>query len=125
MTNLSGRQQSISDQANNGHVADAETVRGLSQNKLTALFTFALPVDRYPMHATEIAHSKLGPGLAPGGADAQPIENGGDAVVRQQAGEFAHKLLGRRIGLEAVLARSVLQHLEPRVIPALPVQHEV
>jgi hypothetical protein len=46
-------------------------------------------------------------------------------VVRQQARELAHQLLGGRIGLEAVLARPVLQHLEPRVVPALPVQHVI
>ena len=93
-------QQSISDQAHDGHLADAEAVCGLGQNKLMALFAFALPVDRYAVRATEIAHAQLGPSLASGRSDTQTIENWRDAVVRQQAGESAYQLLGRRIGLE-------------------------
>jgi hypothetical protein len=98
---------------------------GFGQNKLMALCTFAITVDRYLVRATEIAHAQLGPGLASGRADTQPIENGGNAVVRQQASKFAHQLLGCRIGLEAILPRPVLQDFKPRVIPALPVQYEV
>ena len=123
--NLPCRQQSIPDQANRGHLADTEAACGFAQNKLMAFCTFALPVDRYLMRAAEIAHAQLGPGLASGRADTQPIENGGDAVVWQQAGQFAHQLLGCHIGLVAILARSVLQHFKPRVISTLPVQHEV
>src|SRR5436305_15134713 len=57
-------------------------------------------------------------------ADAEPVENGGNAAVRQRASQFTDQLHGLHVGLPAVLASTVLHHFKPRVIPALPMQHE-
>ena len=89
------------------------------------LCAFALTIDRYLMHGAEIADAQLGPAISFGRADSEPVENGGDAVVRQRASEFTDQLHGFHIGLLAILARSVLQHFKPRVIATLPMQHEV
>ena len=107
--------------------ASAPPKRGrkrIEDHEFMTLRAFTLPIDRYVMRAAEVAHPQLGPGLSFGRAYAEPVENGRDAVIRQKASEFAHQLLGRHVGLPAILAGTVLHHFKPRVIPALPVQHE-
>ena len=44
-----------------------------------------LPVHRYLMRATEIAHAQLGSNVSFGRAYSEPVESGGDAVVRRKA----------------------------------------
>ena len=85
---------------------------------------FAVTIDGDLMCATEVADAQLGPALSFGRAYAEPVENGGDAVVRQHASEFTDQLHGLDIGLPTILARTVFRHFKPCVIIALPMQHE-
>jgi hypothetical protein len=86
---------------------------------------FALTVDGDLMCATEVADAQLGPAMAFGRAYSEPVENGSYAVVRQHARQFANQLLGCLLGLSAILANAVLRHFKPRVVPTLPMQHQV
>ena len=88
------------------------------------LRAFALTVDRNLMHRAEVADAQLGPAMSFGRAYSEPVENGGDAVVRQHASEFTDQLHSLDVGLPAILASTVLHHFKPRMIPALPMQHE-
>src|ERR1700720_542536 len=90
------------------------------------LRAFALTIDRNLMHGAEVADAQLGPAisLSFGRTYSEPVENGGDAVVRQHASEFTDQLHGLHVGLPAILPSTVLDHFKPRVIPALPMQHE-
>ena len=117
-TSLSRRQQSVPDQANNGHLMDAKTARGFMQDQLMSLRPFAVAVDRNLMHAAEIADAQLGPALSFGRAYSEPVEKRGDAVVRQYASEFADQLHGLDVSLPAILPGAVLRHFKPRVISA-------
>src|SRR5690242_17757308 len=56
------------------------------------LRAFALTIDCNLMHGTEVADAQLGPALSFGRADAEPVENGGNAVVRQRASQFTDQL---------------------------------
>ena len=85
---------------------------------------FALTIDRDLMHGAEVADAQLGPAMSFGRAYSEPVENGGDAEVRQRASEFTDQLHGLDVGLPAILASTVLHNLKPRVIAALPMQHE-
>src|SRR6516164_6817824 len=76
------------------------------------------------MLATEVAYAQLGPGMPFGRAYPEPVEDRGDALVRQHASEFADQLFGRGVGLPAMLAGAVLDDFEARVITASPMQHE-
>lgn len=89
-----------------------------------SLRPFAVAVDRNLMHAAEIADAQLGPALSFGRAYSEPVEKWGDAVVRQYASEFTDQLHGRDIRLPAILASTVFRHFKPRMIAALPMQHE-
>ncbi len=86
---------------------------------------FALAIDCDLMRATEVSDAQLGPAMAFGGAYSEPIENGSYAVVWQHARQFANQLLGCLLGLPAILANAVLRHFKPRVVPTLPMQHQV
>src|SRR6201987_1976641 len=86
------------------------------------LRAFALPIDRNLMHRAEIADAQLGPAISFGRAYSEPVENRGDAVVRQHASEFTDQLHGLDVGLPAILASTVLHHFKPRMIAALPMQ---
>src|ERR1700738_575349 len=88
------------------------------------LRAFALTIDRNLMHGAEVADAQLGPAISFGRAYSEPVENGGDAVVRQHASEFTDQLHGLHVGLPAFLPGTVLPHSKPRVTPALPMQHE-
>src|SRR5215475_6930870 len=55
---------------------------------------FALTIDGDLMCATEVADAQLGPALSFGRAYAEPVENGGDAVVRQYASQV-HRPVAR------------------------------
>ena len=88
------------------------------------LRAFALTIDCNLMHGTEVADAQLGPALSFGRADAEPVENGGNAVVGQRASQFTDQLHGLHVGLPAILASTVLHHFKPRVIPALPMQYK-
>src|ERR1700738_4924823 len=84
------------------------------------LRAFALTIDRNLMHGAEVADAQLGPAISFGRAYSEPVENGGDAVVRQHASQFTDQLHGLHVGLPAILPSTVLDHFKPRVIPALP-----
>src|SRR5438132_12875598 len=88
------------------------------------LRAFALTIDRNLMRGAEVADAQLGPGMSFGRAYSEPVENGGDAVVRQHASEFTDQLHGLYVGLPAILPSTVLHHCKPRVIAALPMQHQ-
>ena len=88
------------------------------------LRAFAFTIDCNLMHGAEVANAQLGPALSFGRAYTEPVENRGDAVVRQRASEFTDQLHGRDIRLPAILASTVLHHFKLRVIPALPMQYE-
>src|ERR1700751_1949804 len=83
---------------------------------------FALTIDGDLMCATGVADAQLGPALSFGRAYSEPVENRGDAVVRQHASEFTDQLHGLDVGLPAILASTVLHHFKPRMIAALPMQ---
>src|SRR5712671_7962895 len=88
------------------------------------LRAFALTIDRNLMHRAEVADAQLGPAMSFGRAYSEPVENRGDAVVRQHASEFTDQLHGLDVGLPAILPSTVLHHFKPRMIPALPMQHK-
>src|ERR1700731_2586174 len=88
------------------------------------LRAFALTIDRNLMHGAEVADAQLGPAISFGRAYSEPVENGGDAVVRQHASEFPAQFAGPPVGLPAFLPSTVLDPFNPRVTPALPMQHE-
>src|ERR1700757_4115879 len=88
------------------------------------LRAFALTIDRNLVHGAEVADAQLGPALSFGRAYAEPVENRGDAVVRQYASQFTDQLHGLDIGLPAILASTVFRHFKPRMIAALPMQYE-
>src|SRR5205807_9350757 len=88
------------------------------------LRAFALTIDRNLMHGAEVADAQLGPAISFGRAYPEPVENRGDAVVRQYASEFTDQLHGLDVGLPAILASTVFRHFKPRMITALPMQHE-
>jgi hypothetical protein len=121
---LPGRQQLISDQANNGHLTDAQTACRFVQNELTPLGSFAFAIDSDLILSAKVTHPQLGPGMPFGRADAEPVENRSDALVRHHASKFADQLLGGRISLPAMLAAAVFHHLQPCVFAALPMQHQ-
>src|SRR5215813_8507050 len=77
---------------------------------------FALTIDGDLMCATEVADAQLGPALSFGRAYAEPVENRGDAVVRQYASLFTDQLHGLDIGLPAILASTVFRHFKPRMV---------
>ena len=85
---------------------------------------FALTISGNLMHGAEVADAQLSPALSFGRAYSEPVEKWGDAVVRQYASEFTDQLHGRDIGLPAILAGTVFCHFKPRMIAALPMQHE-
>ena len=89
-----------------------------------SLRTLAVAIDRNLMHAAEIPDAQQGPTLSFGRAYSEPVEKWGDAVVRQYASEFADQLHGLDVSLPAILPGAVLRHFQPRVISALPMQHE-
>ena len=88
------------------------------------LRAFALTIDCNLMHGTEVADAQLGPALSFGRAYSEPVEKGGDAVVRQYASEIMDQLHGLDICLPAILASTVFRHFKPRMIAALPMQYE-
>src|SRR6201997_82057 len=88
------------------------------------LGAFALTIDRNLVHGAEVANAELGPALSFGRAYAEPVEKGGDAVVRQYACEFMDQSHGLDIGLPAILAITVFRHFKPRMIAALQMQYE-
>ena len=90
-----------------------------------SLCPFAVAIDRDLMHAAEVADTQLGPALSFGRAYSEPVEKWGDTVVWQYTSEFADQLHGLYVSLPAVLPSAVLRYLKPRVISALPMQHEV
>ena len=85
---------------------------------------FALTIDCDSMYRSEVADAQLGPALSFGRAYPEPVEKRSDAVVRQDASEVADQLHGPNIGFPTILASTVFRHFKPRVIAALPVQHE-
>src|SRR6516162_2611322 len=85
---------------------------------------FALTIDRNLMHGAEVADAQLGPAPSFGRAYSEPVEKGRDAVVRQYASEFTDQMHRLDIGLPAILASTVFRHFKPRVIAAVPMQHE-
>jgi len=103
---------------------DAKTARDFVQNELSPLGSFGLAIDRNLMHGAEIADAQLGPAVSFGRAYSEPVEKWGNAVVRQDASEFVNQLHGLDVGLPAILPGAVLRHFKPRVISALPMQHE-
>src|SRR4029077_9129911 len=88
------------------------------------LRAFAVTIHRNLMHGAKVADAQLGPAMSFGRAYSEPVENGGDAEVGQRASEFTDQVHGFDIGLPAILASTVLHDLKPRVIAALPMQHE-
>jgi hypothetical protein len=76
------------------------------------------------MHGAAVADAQLGPALSFGRAYPEPVEKWGDAVIRQYASEFTDELHGLDIGLPAILASTVFRDFKPRMIAALPMQHE-
>ncbi len=95
------------------------------QDQLLSLCPFAVAVDCNLMHAAEVADAQLGPALSFCRAFSEPVEKWGNAVVRQYASEFADQLHGFDVSLPAILSSTVLRYFKPRVISALPMQHEV
>jgi hypothetical protein len=94
------------------------------QNDFTAFHAFTFAVNRNSMVIAECSHAVLSPRVALCGPYTKPIENGCDLVIRQQTREIAYQLLGRHIGLPAMLPYAVLHHFEHRMITALPMQLE-
>ncbi len=88
------------------------------------LHAFALTIDRNLMHGAEVADAQLTPAIPFGRAYTETVENRGNALVRQRASEFTDQLHGLDVGLPAILASAVLHDFKPRMIPALPMQHE-
>src|SRR5207302_10262014 len=86
------------------------------------LRAFALTIDCNLMHGTEVADAQLGPAISFGRADAEPVENRANAVVRQRASQFTDQLHGLHVALPAILASAVLHHFKPRGIPVMPMQ---
>src|SRR5690349_1491376 len=94
------------------------------QDELMPRRAFALTIGRNLMHGAEVADAQLGPALSFGRAYSEPVEEWGDAVVRQHASEFTDQLHGLDIGLPAILPSTVFRHFKPCMIAALPMQHE-
>ena len=94
------------------------------QNELVPRRAFALTIDRNLVNGAEVSNAQLGPALSFGRAYSEPVEKGGDAVVRQYASEFMDQLHGLGICRPAILASTVFRHFKPRMIAALPMQYE-
>ena len=88
------------------------------------LRAFTLTIDRNLVHGAEVPNAELGPALSFGRAYSEPVEKRGDAVVWQYACELMDQSHGLDIALPAILTSTVFRHFKPRVIAALPVQHE-
>jgi hypothetical protein len=74
------------------------------QDQLPQFDPFTLSVNRDPMLAAGVAHPLLRPGMPFGRAHAEPVQNRGDALIRQRARQFPDQFLGCRVGLPAMLA---------------------
>src|SRR5713101_9021531 len=77
------------------------------------------------MGAAVGAHTALGPGVALAGTLAAAVEDGRYAGIRLLSGQGSNEIAGFGVGRQAVLSRSILGDRQPRVIPALPMDHEI
>ena len=101
-TNLLCGQQSMPDQADNGHLADAKTTCGFAQDQFMPLRAFTFAIDWYVMRTAEVAHAQLRPGLSLAERIPSRLRTGAMLWSGKKTREFAHQLLGRHVGLEGL-----------------------
>src|SRR4051812_9436258 len=114
----------ILDQADHRHFAHTEQGCRVVQDEFSPLGALALTVDRNAAFSSEVADPQLGPGVPLRGPDTEPVQERGNAGVRQQSGQLLNELLRILARLPAVLPLPALAHLKDGVIAPLPVQQE-
>ena len=121
LAGLAGRKSARADEPADDDGVDRTLFGDLRQDQLAALLTLTLAMDANAARLPEAAHRALGPTVALAGLLAQAVEQSGNQLVGQHAGQIADQRSGLGIGGPPVLAGAVAGHHQMRVVAALPV----